>query len=120
MADYVGERMGQSLDELISAKKKTLRKMEGYRTMTESDLTDAAYEEVVADALETVLSDGNVLEDLATYLNPAELARQQAAPLVDSAPAFASQLAVASCDRYLPKEKDTLRCPFPLERVTGI
>ena len=33
----------------------------------ESDLTDAAYEEVVADALETVLSDGNVLEDLATY-----------------------------------------------------
>lgn len=33
----------------------------------ESDLTDASYEEVVADALETVLADGNVLEDLATY-----------------------------------------------------
>ena len=31
------------------------------------DLTDAAYEEVIADSLETVLTDGNVLEDLATY-----------------------------------------------------
>ena len=67
LSDFVGARMGESMTELIEKKKPTLRKMEQYRTATEADLTDAAQEEVVADAMETILSDGTVLEELAAY-----------------------------------------------------
>lgn len=70
LADFVGERLspaGQTFDDMIATKKNTLKTLEDFKDLSESDLTDAAYEEVIADSLETILTDGNVLEDLATY-----------------------------------------------------
>ncbi len=67
LSDFVGEHISRDMGALIEQKKALLKKLDGYKDMTESDLTDAAQEEVVADALETILTNGNVLEDLATY-----------------------------------------------------
>lgn len=67
LSDFVGERMGADMERLISEKVDLLRKLEDYKSMTVSELNDAAHEEVIADAMETILSDGAVMEELATY-----------------------------------------------------
>ena len=67
LSDFVGEHISGDMGALIEEKKALLQKQEDYQDMTDTALTEAAHEEVVADAMETVLSDGNVLEDLATY-----------------------------------------------------
>lgn len=69
LADFVSERISGELDVLVERKVNLLRTLPDYKNMTVSQLNDAAHEEVVADSMETVLSDGNVLEDLATYDN---------------------------------------------------
>ena len=69
LSDFVSERISGELDVLVERKVNLLRTLPDYKNMTVSQLNDAAHEEVVADAMETVLSDGNVLEDLATYDN---------------------------------------------------
>lgn len=68
LSDFVGERMsarGEDLDAMIATKKELLRNMEEFKDLSDSALTDAAHEEVIADAMETVLSDGKVLQELA-------------------------------------------------------
>lgn len=68
LSDFIGRRMsarGEDVDAMIAAKKELLRKMKEFKDLSDSDLTDAAHEEVIADAMETVLSDGKVLQELA-------------------------------------------------------
>lgn len=67
LADFVNEKMGENLDGLVEAKLKTLRSMETFASLSESELREMAHEEVVADSMETVLTDGKVLEELAAY-----------------------------------------------------
>ena len=68
LSDFIGQRMsarGEDMDAMIAAKKELLKKMEEFKDLSDSALTDAAHEEVIADAMETVLSDGKVLQELA-------------------------------------------------------
>ena len=51
----------------MTRKAELLRKMPQFKDKTVTELNDAAHEEVIADAMETILSDGTVMEDLATY-----------------------------------------------------
>lgn len=67
ISDFVGERMGADMEGLMTRKAELLRKMPEFKDKTVTELNDAAHEEVIADAMETILSDGKVLEDLATY-----------------------------------------------------
>ena len=67
LSDFVGERMGADMEGLMTRKAELLRKMPQFKDKTVTELNDAAHEEVIADAMETILSDGTVMEDLATY-----------------------------------------------------
>lgn len=67
ISDFVGERMGADMEGLMTRKAELLRKMPEFKDKTVTELNDAAHEEVIADAMETILSDGTVKEDLATY-----------------------------------------------------
>lgn len=67
ISDFVGERMGADMEGLMTRKAELLRKMPQFKDKTVTELNDAAHEEVIADAMETILSDGTVMEDLATY-----------------------------------------------------
>lgn len=67
ISDFVGERMGADMEGLMTRKAELLRKMPQFKDKTVTELNDAAHEEVIADAMETILSNGTVMEDLATY-----------------------------------------------------
>ena len=67
LSDFVGEHMGADMEGLIARKVELLRKLDDYKDLTVTQLNDAAHEEVIADAMETILSDGAVMEELATY-----------------------------------------------------
>ena len=57
--------MDKDASSLISAKADFLRKMPGYKDYTVTQLNDLAAEEVVADGMELILTDGRVLDELA-------------------------------------------------------
>ena len=57
--------MGGDAKTLIDEKVSLLRSMEDYKDFTVAELNDLAAEEVVADGMELILTDGKVLEELA-------------------------------------------------------
>ena len=65
LADFVMNHLGGDTEALISDKLATLRTISVYQTMTDEALRDLAREEVVADGMELILTDGKVLEELA-------------------------------------------------------
>lgn len=65
LSDFVMEHLGNKAPDLIAAKAEFLRKMPDYKDYTVTQLNDLAAEEVVADSMELVLSDGKILDELA-------------------------------------------------------
>ena len=65
LSDFVMEHLGKDAPSLISAKADFLRKMPDYKDYTVTQLNDLAAEEVVADGMELILTDGRVLDELA-------------------------------------------------------
>ena len=65
LSDFVMEHLGNKAPDLIAAKAEFLRKMPDYKDYTVTQLNDLAVEEVVADSMELVLSDGKILDELA-------------------------------------------------------
>lgn len=65
LSDFVLNQLGDKAPDLIAAKAEFLRKMPDYKDYTVTQLNDLAVEEVVADSMELVLSDGNILDELA-------------------------------------------------------
>lgn len=65
LSDFVMEHLGNKAPDLIAAKAEFLRKMPDYKDYTVTQLNDRAVEEVVADSMELVLSDGKILDELA-------------------------------------------------------
>ena len=64
LSDFVMEQLGGEAESLIEARVKTLRKIPNFKGLTEAQLRDLAVEDVVADGMELVLTDGDVLEEL--------------------------------------------------------
>ena len=65
LSDFVMDKLGGDAETLIDEKLALLRKIPDYKDYTVAELTDLAAEEVVADGMELVLTDGKVLEELA-------------------------------------------------------
>lgn len=65
LSDFVMEHLGNKAPDVIAAKAEFLRKMPDYKDYTVTQLNDLAVEEVVADSMELVLSDGKILDELA-------------------------------------------------------
>lgn len=65
LSDFVMEKLGGDAEALIDEKLALLRKIPDYKDYTVAELTDLAAEEVVADGMELVLTDGTVLDALA-------------------------------------------------------
>ena len=65
LSDFVMEHLGKDAPSLISAKADFLRKMPDYKDYTVTQLNELAAEEVVADGMELILTDGRVLDELA-------------------------------------------------------
>ena len=65
LSDFVMDRMSGDAKDLIDAKFNLLRGMEEYKDYTVAELNELAAEEVVADGMELILTDGKVLEELA-------------------------------------------------------
>lgn len=65
LSDFVLNQLGDKAPDLIAAKAEFLRKMPDYKDYTVTQLNDLAVEEVVADSMELVLSDGKILDELA-------------------------------------------------------
>lgn len=65
LADFVFNHLGGDAETLITDKLATLRTISDYQTMTDEALRDLAREEVVADGMELILTDGKVLDELA-------------------------------------------------------
>ena len=65
LSDFVMKHLGGDAENLIDEKLTLLRKIPDYKDYTVAELTDLAAEEVVADGMELVLTDGKVLEELA-------------------------------------------------------
>ena len=59
------DKLGGDAEALIDQKLALLRKIPDYKDYTVAEMTDLAAEEVVADGMELVLTDGKVLEELA-------------------------------------------------------
>lgn len=69
LADFLMERYGEagvSVEELIDRKLEVVRKTYEGQNLTEEQLHDRAFEEVVADSMEPMLTDGRVLQELKT------------------------------------------------------
>lgn len=64
LSDFVMEQLGEDAEILIANKKALLKKIPDYKGYTDAKLTDLAAEEVVADGMELVLTDGKVLTEL--------------------------------------------------------
>lgn len=64
LADFVFNKLGGDAETLITDKLATLRTISDYQTMTDEALRDLAREEVVADGMELILTDGKVLDEL--------------------------------------------------------
>ena len=64
LSDFVMDKLGGDAETLIDEKLALLRKIPDYKDYTVAELTDLAAEEVVADGMELVLTDGKVLEEL--------------------------------------------------------
>lgn len=65
LSDFVLNKLGDKAPDLIAAKAEFLRKMPEYKDYTVTQLNDLAVEEVVADSMELVLSDGKIMDELA-------------------------------------------------------
>ena len=65
LSDFVMEHLGKDAPSMISAKADFLRKMPDYKDYTVTQLNDLTAEEVVADGMELILTDGRVLDELA-------------------------------------------------------
>ena len=65
LSDFVMEHLGKDASSMISAKADFLRQMPDYKDYTVTQLNDLAAEEVVADGMELILTDGRVLDELA-------------------------------------------------------
>ena len=69
MADYLvkeySKKQDVSLSELLDGQKSKVLAREGSDSLSEAEITDAAYEELVSDALSDMLTDGSVIEALA-------------------------------------------------------
>lgn len=65
--DFVMNKLGGDAETLITDKLATLRTISDYQTMTDEVLRDLAREEVVADGMELILTDGKVLDELAKH-----------------------------------------------------
>ena len=65
LSDFVLNQLGDKAPDLIAAKAEFLRKMPDYKDYTVTQLNDLAVEEVVADSMDLVLSDGKILDELA-------------------------------------------------------
>ena len=65
LSDFVLNQLGDKAPDLIAAKAEFLRKMPDYKDYTVTQLNDLAVEDVVADSMELVLSDGKILDELA-------------------------------------------------------
>lgn len=65
LSDFVLNQLGDKAPDLIAAKAEFLRKMPEYKDYTVTQLNDLAVEEVVADSMELVLSDGKIMDELA-------------------------------------------------------
>lgn len=65
LSDFVMEHLGKDASSMISAKADFLRKMPDYKDYTVTQLNELAAEEVVADGMELILTDGRVLDELA-------------------------------------------------------
>ena len=65
LSDFVMNQLGDKASDLIATKAEFLRKIPDYKDYTVTQLNDLAVEEVVADSMELVVSDGKILEELA-------------------------------------------------------
>ncbi len=65
LADFVMNKLGGDTETLITDKIATLRTISDYQTLSDEVLRDLAREEVVADGMELILTDGKVLDELA-------------------------------------------------------
>lgn len=66
LEDFVKEQIGrEKMAELMKSKKEFMRTLDAYKDMDEFTLGWYASDEVIADSMETILSDGKVLEALA-------------------------------------------------------
>lgn len=65
LSDFVLNQLGDKAPDLIAAKAEFLRKVPDYKDYTVTQLNDLAVEEVVADSMELVLSDGKIMDEMA-------------------------------------------------------
>ena len=65
LSDFVMGKMGGDAKTLIDEKVSLLRGIKDYKDLTVAELNDLAAEDVVADGMELILTDGKVLEELA-------------------------------------------------------
>ena len=65
LARFVMDKLGGDTDSLVSSKADFLRTISDYQNKTDAEIMELAREEVVADGMELILTDGKVLEELA-------------------------------------------------------
>ena len=65
LASFVMDKLGGDTDSLVSSKADFLRTISDYKNKTDEEIMDLAREEVIADGMELILTDGKVLDELA-------------------------------------------------------
>lgn len=65
LASFVMDKLGGDTDSLVSSKADFLRTISDYKNKTDAEILELAREEVVADGMELILTDGKVLDELA-------------------------------------------------------
>lgn len=65
LASFVMDKLGGDTDSLVSSKADFLRTISDYKNKTDEEIIELAREEVVADGMELILTDGKVLDELA-------------------------------------------------------
>lgn len=65
LASFVIDKLSGDTDNLVSSKADFLRTISDYKNKTDAEILDLAREEVVADGMELILTDGKVLNELA-------------------------------------------------------
>lgn len=65
LASFVMDKLGGDTDSLVSSKADFLRTISDYQNKTDEEIMDLAREDVIADGMELILTDGKVLDELA-------------------------------------------------------
>ena len=65
LASFVMDKLGADTESLVSSKADFLRTISDYQNKTDEEIMELAREEVVADGMELILTDGKVLDELA-------------------------------------------------------